>query len=374
MLGLTRCLIICFVLTLAAGCSPQRGYEALLLLADVSAGDEASRLKKQTPEPERVQVHIPGRKGFIDGDLYLPGESPLAGILLVPGIAEEGKNDPRLMSFARSLARARMVVLVPDLKSLRQLEVSKKNVDEIAAVFEWFLLRDDLVSSERFGLMAFSYAVGPTLIAAMKPELADNVDYVVGVGGYYDLRAVMTFFTTGWFHDGERWQKGEPNHYGKWVFVESNLHRLTDPGDRARLRDMAERRKLDPDAPIADLAQGLTAEGEALYRFIVNEDRERASELIDNLPQFLARDIDVLDLASRIISQLSAHLILIHGLDDPIIPYTESLRLKDSLLRDQVELFLVRGLMHVDVTPGLLGSWRTWRAVLALLRERDGVR
>ncbi len=137
---------------------------------------------------------------------------------------------------------------------------------------------------------------------------------------------------------------------------------------------MAERRKLDPDAPIADLAQGLTAEGEALYRFIVNEDRERASELIDNLPQFLARDIDVLDLASRNISQLSAHLILIHGLDDPIIPYTESLRLKDSLLRDQVELFLVRGLMHVDVTPGLLGSWRTWRAVLALLRERDGVR
>ncbi len=374
MTKLIRFLIICLVLSQTAGCSPQRGYEALLLLADVSAGNEASRLKKQTLEPERTQVRISGRKGFIDGDLYLPGESPQAGILLVPGIAEEGKNDPRLMALARSLARARMVVLVPDLESLRQLEVSQENVDEIAAVFEWFRSRDDLVSSERFGLMAFSYAVGPTLIAAMKPELAEDVDFVVGVGGYYDLQAVMTFFTTGWFHDGERWRKGEPNRYGKWVFIQSNLHRLSHPGDREQLRKMAERRMHDPDAKIADLASALSPEGESLYRFITNDDRRKAMERIENLPGFLVEQIRALDPSERSIQQLKAHLILIHGLDDSIIPYTESVKLKKSLPPDQVELFLVHGLMHVDVSPGLLGSWRMWRAVMALLRERDGVR
>lgn len=368
--------LACLVLAVSVcvACSPRRGYEALLLLSDVAAGEKPSRLKKTVAEPERLKVRFSISGGFLGGDLYLPADAPQAGILLVPGVAEAGKEDPRLVAFARSLARARFVVLVPDLESIRLLEVRAENADEIAAAFRWFRLRRDLVPSERFGMMAFSYAVGPTLIAAMQPELADGVDYVVGVGGYFDLRAVMTYFTTGWFHDGENWRQGEPNRYGKWVFIEGNAHRLDAPGDRMRLLTMAERRKLDLSAPIGDLAEGLTAQGEALYRFIVNEDRERANALIDGLPDFLAREIAALNLADKNLQELRAHLILVHGLDDPIIPYTESRNLKQVLASQQVDLFLVRGLMHVDVTPGLVGSWRMWRAVLALLNERDGVR
>jgi pimeloyl-ACP methyl ester carboxylesterase len=365
-------LLILFVLLV--GCSPRRGYEAFLLLRDAAAGEEPSRLKQKTPEPERLKLRFPFSGGFLGGDLYLPGEESLAGILLVPGAAEEGKDDPRLMAFARSLARTHFVVLVPDLESIRMLEIRGENADEIADAFRWFQLRRDLVPSERFGMMAFSYAVGPTVIAAKQPQLADEVDYIVGVGGYYDLRAVLTFFTTGWFHDGEAWQKGDPNRYGKWIFIEGNVHRLADVGDQERLQAMAERRQQDLDAPIADLAEGLTPEGESLYRFIVNEDREKALELIAGLPEFLKRETQALDLADKDLRELKARLILIHGLDDPIIPHTESLKLQQALPPEQVELYLVRGLMHVDITPGLIGSWRMWRAVLELLRERDGVR
>ncbi|WP_305044864.1 alpha/beta hydrolase family protein [Geoalkalibacter sp.] len=364
-------LILVLMVNLLSACSPRRGHEALLLLADVAAGDKPSRLKAKSPEPERLKMRFPISGGFIGGDLYLPGSAPAAGILLVPGAAEAGKDDPRLMAFARSLARARFVVLVPDLESIRLLEVRGENADEIAAAFRWFRGRSDLVPHGRFGMMAFSYAVGPTLIAAMQPSLSERVDYVVGVGGYHDLRAVMTFFTTGWFRDGAAWRKGEPNVYGKWVFIEGNLHRLAAPGDRARLAAMAQRRKADAAAPVEDLAQGLTAEGAALYHFIVNTDREKAPALIDGLPEFLRREIAALDLADKDLGDLRARLILVHGLDDHIIPFTESRNLKAALRPDQAELFLVRGLMHVDVTPGLVGSWRMWRAVLALLRERD---
>ncbi|WP_305042502.1 alpha/beta hydrolase family protein [Geoalkalibacter sp.] len=366
-----RSILLLLVVTLMLACSPRRGYEALLLLGDVASGDGPSRLKAASLEPERLKLRFPISGGFIGGDLYLPGSAPAAGILLVPGAAEAGKDDPRLMAFARSLARARFVVLVPDLESIRLLEVRGENADEIAAAFRWFRGRSDLVPHERFGMMAFSYAVGPTLIAAMQPAPAEEVDFVVGVGGYYDLRAVMTFFTTGWFRDGDAWRQRAPNLYGKWVFIEGNLHRLAEPGDRTRLAAMAQRRKADPAAPIEDLAAGLTAEGAALYRFIVNTDRERAPELIDGLPEFLRREIAALDLADKDLGRLRARLILVHGLDDPIIPYTESRNLKAALRPDQAELFLVRGLMHVDVTPGLVGSWRMWRAVVTLLRERD---
>ncbi|UWZ77909.1 alpha/beta hydrolase [Geoalkalibacter halelectricus] len=367
-------------MSLMAGCSPRRGYEAVLLLADVAAGEEPSRLKATRPQPKRVPVRIPAAPafplsaGFFGADLYLPGEPVRAGVLLVPGVAEEGKDDPRLVAFAYSLARSRFAVLVPELESMHRLEVRGENVDEVAAAFAWFRNRTDLVPSGRLGMMAFSYAVGPTVLAAKDAAVAEDVRFVAGVGGYYDIHAVMTFFTTGWFQDGERWRRGDPNRYGKWIFVEGNLDRLEHESDRELFQEMADRRKDDLDAPIADLAEGLSEEGLALYRFITNEDRERAPELIAALPEFLRRDIDALNLADKDLGSLRARLILIHGLDDPIIPYTESRALKKALPAGQVDLFLVRGLMHVDVTPGLVGSWRMWRSVTALLRERDGVR
>ena len=56
------------------------------------------------------------------------------------------------------------------------------------------------------------------------------------IGGYYDVEAVLTFFTTGYFRDGPdgQWRHREPNAYGKWVFVRSNAARLASPEDRPR--------------------------------------------------------------------------------------------------------------------------------------------
>ena len=86
--------------------------------------------------------------------------------------------------------------------------------------------------------MAISYAAGPAILAALRPDTAPQVRFLVAIGGYYDTEAVVTFFTTGYYRSGpdQPWQQGEPNAYGKWVFVAANAERLDDPGDRERTR------------------------------------------------------------------------------------------------------------------------------------------
>jgi len=37
----------------------------------------------------------------------------------------------------------------------------------------------------------------------------------------------------------------------------------------------------------------------------------------------------------------------------------------------QVSLFLGEGLMHVDIAPGLLSTWKFWRAIDRLPAERE---
>jgi pimeloyl-ACP methyl ester carboxylesterase len=358
-------------LLLMGGCSPRRGYEAALVLADIAAREQPSRLKRVTPAPQRqaIAFSIDGRP--YRGDLYLPGDSPRSALLLAPGAAEEGKDDPRLVAFATTLARARFTVLVPDIASLRELQVNPGNVGEIRDAFAWLVSRQELAPGGRGGMVAFSYAAGPAILAALEAEIRERTGFILAVGGYHDLGQVLTFFTTGWFRQDGNWQYLEPNEYGKWVFVLSNLGRLEAPADRVLLRAMARRKMADLEASLDDLAGQLRGQGRALYAFITNRDPLQAPALLQQLPAGIRGDIAALDLSSKDLSRLGARLLLIHGYDDSIIPYTESIALAAAVPKGQARLFLVDGLAHVDLEPGLRSRFRLWRAILALLAERD---
>lgn len=359
------------LLVLIGGCNLRREYEAAVVLSDIAAGTAPSRLKEVTAAPRRVIVSFPVAGRTVAGDLYLAVANPQAGVLLMPGAAEKGKDDPRLTAFANSLARGGFAVLVPDLESFRSLKVSSADIASTADAFAWLVAREDLSPGGRAGIFSFSYASGPAILASFDARIAGRVRFIMAVGGYYDVKEVLTFFTTGYYLKEGRPAHMEPNSYGKWIFVLSNLERLPDPSDRALFHELA-RRKLDNvDAPGADLAARLTPPGRTLYDFVENRDPARAPLLLSRLPEAIRRDIETLDLVRYDLTRTSTRFILIHGYDDDIIPYTQSIALSRHLPQGQVGLYLVYGLQHVDLKPRLVDKFRLWRAISALLRERE---
>ena len=355
---------------LLAGCPSLPDDEATWVLQDLAARTEDSRLKRRTPKPERRSVAYVDSGRSFRADLYMPREPVLAGIVLVPGAAAKGKNDPRLVAFATTLARTRFLVLVPDLANLRALKVRAEDAGNIAAAFRYLRSRPEIPTEARAGIGAFSYAVGPAVLAAMEPGTRTRVNFVLGVGGYYDLYSVVNFFTTGYFLKNGRWEYLQPNVYGKWVFVLSNVDRLSDARDREVLRTMARRKLNDPQAPVADLRSNLTEEGRSVVDLLENRDRERTPELIAGLPTEIRAEMQALNLANKDLSRLQAQLILLHGTDDDIIPYTESLALAAAVPPGRSDLFLIDGLAHVDSRPVGLDRQAMWRAIHAVLAQR----
>jgi pimeloyl-ACP methyl ester carboxylesterase len=358
------------LLLLLSACNPRGEYEAALVITDIAAGTAPSRLKSVTTPPKRTAVTFPAAGRTIGGDLYLPDQKPLAAILLLPGAAETGKDDPRLQAFANSLSRARFAVLVPDLEGFRSLQVSSSDIGQTADAFAWLVARQDLAPGGRAGIFSFSYASGPAILAALEPRVAGRVRFIMAVGGYHNVKDVLTFFTTGYYRQDGRWRYMEPNSYGKWVFVLSNLGRLSEPVDRELFQQAAERKLANLQAPLHDLVARLTPEGRLLYDFIENRDPARAATLMDQLPEAIRRDVDALNLAERDLNRLKARMILVHGYDDDIIPYTESVALAQSLPPGLAKLYLVHGLRHVELKPRLIDKYRLWRAISALLQER----
>lgn len=352
------------------GCVPLPDDEAAWVLEDFAVRGEDSHLKQQTPDPVRRSVTYAVQNNRYKADLYLPGEPALAGIVLVPGAAKRGKNDRRLVAFATTLARTRFLVLVPDLPNLRMLKIRAEDKRGVAGAFLHLLSLPEFPAGQQAGIGAFSYAVGPAVLAALEPAVRKRVDFVLGVGGYHDIHQVVTFFTTGYFQKQGRWQYLEPSQYGKWVFVLSNVERLPNAGDRYLLRTIARRKLNNANARVDDLRPRLTVAGKSVLDLLENRNPARTPSLVANLPKSIRVELDALNLANKDLSRLHARLILLHGTDDSIIPYAESVALATTAPMNQSELFLINGLAHVDVQPLGLDRRAMWHAIHAILAQR----
>ena len=374
-IGACSLLLMTAVGLATCGCLPRHPIESAALLLDLAAADGDSWLKRSTPAPQRRSVRYAKGGNDYRADVYVPRVPSRAGLLLLPGAAEAGKDDPRLVAFATSLARMRFTVLVAEMAGLRELRLSADAVPELVAAIEYLAANPQWSPQGGTGVAGISYALGPAILAAREPGVRGRVRFIVGVGGYHDLVAVVTFFTTGYFRDRTRpdrpWRHLEPNSYGKWVFVLSNVERLQDVSDRSILETMARRKMTDANASIEDLAQRLGPEGRSYYELLENRDPLRTPALLQRLPREVLAEIERLDLTHYDLSKMTAQVLLFHGRDDTIIPFTESLALKQAVAPGRGRLFLLDGLAHVDLQDvGWRDGLRLWCGVDALLRQR----
>lgn len=345
------------------------------MLRDIAATTAPAGLPLADTSLPATPIRYRGTAADRTGDLFALNGSR-AGLVLVPGASEAGKDDPRLRAFARSLARAGFVVLVPEIETLRRLLVRPEDAAEIADAVEYLSRRLATHGATRIGIAAISYSTGPAVLAALDARIRHKVSFVIAVGGYYDMDSVVTYFTTGKFRaaPGQPWRYQKPNVYGKWVFVRSNLPRVGNGTDRALLGAISERKLTNPRADTSALEDRLGREGRGIMALLTNTDPAAVPELIKGLPPAIRRDIAGLDLDRRDLTGLAANLILVHGRDDTIIPFTESVALAAAVGPDRATLFLVDGLAHVDLRPtGLSDALTLWRAVYRLLEERDRI-
>ena len=361
---------------LQAGCSPPRGIEALLVVGDIAAGPGASRLKTTTAPPVRKTIRYAFEGRLYTADIYWPGGSDTveAVTVLVPGVVRQGKDDPRLVAFAHTLARARFLVFVPDLVNLRQLNVSSKDTAVLSRAVRYIASRAGVGREASVGMIAFSYAAGPALLAAMAEETRQSIRFVYAVGPYFSIETVVTFLTTGHFRrDADSpWSKSAPSPYAIWVFIHSCAAWLDDPDNRRILTAIADAKLADPEAKISGLLAQLGPEGRNVYGLLTNTNPENVHGLIAGRPRRVLSELRALDLSTRDLGDLKARPILIHGRDDLLIPHTESMALATALNGDRARLFIVDSLKHVEFQfTGVSDIFKLWQAVRTLLAERD---
>lgn len=276
--------------------------------------------------------------------------APLPAWLLLHGVAVQGPDHPGLVRFASALASAGAAVAIPEIPAWSRLEL-----DPAAADHAVDHALDDLCAHPAtlpggVVLAGFSFGAPQAVRIAARRSAADRVRAVVGFGGYCNLPAALRFGLGGAYEWRGRLRRARPDPYGRWVVAANYLHRT--PGFEDAAEVSAALRALaavagahgvlawEPcyDRLKSDLAAGLPPKARTLFRRFAppagqEPDPRWAAAAAPRIAQAAESVHPLLSLPADLDGRRIPRVHLVHGRDDPLVPFAESVALAHRLRR-----------------------------------------
>lgn len=281
-------------------------------------------------------------------DRYEPNNGRAkANLILFHAANEKGKDDPRLQRLATVFARTGLRVYVPTLENLNREKFHPEVLEEIRSAINYVINQNPGLSLK---IVSFSVGVGPVLIVAAEDDIDSNIDLLLAFGGYYDLKNIVAFHTTGQGPSSAKATAGRQDPFGTWLLARYFAQFLEAP-DSQIFYQIADRKWQDLNADISDLAGNLGNDGHKTLALLENKNPDATSKLIAELPQELKNFFAVFDPEPHL-PNLDTEVLLLHSIHDPVIPFTESEKLLAELRREnkKARLIELQVFDHVNLT------------------------
>lgn len=341
--GLFAVVLLCLFLNWLR--SELRSYSVLVHVVDPSAVGPVARWQTRDVGAEDVAMAI--STGAVEARLYIPSRvTHPPGIVVVHGIHHLGIEDPRFVNFARALAGGGFAVLTPVVSALADYHVDAESIPTIGESAAWLERR---LGTGPVTMITLSFSGGLALLAARDARYAPHLRALVVFGGYDDLARVSRFLATNEevLPDG-RTVEFAAHDYGASVFVYAHLAQFVSspdvPAAHEALRQWLWER---PDLAKPWLDK-LSPDGRAVMDCLM------ARRVKDLRPKMLeVIHSDEADLAALSpygrLANLHVPVFIVHGSEDSVIPYPESLWLaKDVPSAELRGVLITPAFTHVD--------------------------
>lgn len=309
--------------------------------------------------------------GTFRARVYRPvGNGRYRGLVLAHGVHYLGIDEPRLVPFARTLARSGLVVLTPELAALADYQVQGSSVDELRVAVDHLAHRPE-VSPGGVGVMGLSFAGGLALRAVSDPAVRSSVAYVVSVGGHDDLYRVTRFLVTDVLTTPEGEVHAHAHDYGLTVFFYAYAARFVQGEGLLTFRD-ALRLLLQGKRPEALRVAGfLTGDTRTLFDRIAAHDKPFLQPLVAGVLPSLRDDMARASPAGHL-RGLRMPVFLLHGAADDVIPPAEARFAAQEIgPGGTVHLLVTTAIRHVSV-EGQPSLWQRWQIVHFMAGVLDG--
>lgn len=350
-------LLLCFLVGLYLSLFPSGRAltRAIMIVPGLISAAQPSWEDAVVDPVEHVQKTISSTVGLVYLDVYEPSDSAPAipstreGLLVIPGVGDE-RQDPQLINFSETLARAGVVVMDITTPALIAYRLDAGDEDAVVQAFQ-SLQHWPGVSPERVGLFGISGGGALMCLAAADARVRHQTAFVTLFGSYFDATTLLqTIGQRELLVDGQT-QPWSPVDVPLQVLANTIMPYLSsvdgqlltgafDPGGSESLSS-------------SQIAQ-LSPDGAAVYHLLAGDERNQVEANIKALSPTVKQLLVSLS-PSSVLDQISAPVYLLHDRTDQYVPFTQSRDFAAALAHihhpyDFAEFGIFQ---HVEVRSGL---------------------
>jgi dienelactone hydrolase len=295
-------------------------------------------------------------------------------VVLVHGVQYLGIEEPRLQRFAKSIVSAGLVVLTPQVDELADYAVSPRSIETVGAAIR--VLRTRSGGASQVGLMGTSFGGGVALLTAADPRFANDVAFVVAIGAHDDLARVSGFFANDEIMEASGTIKKLHAHgYGSTVLVYTHAEDFFPAEDVPAAREALRLFLREKREEAREAAKALSPVAKAKMDVIFGPDISSLRPELLAMVERRAADMKNVSPHERL-SGLRAHVYLLHGAGDTVIPATETMWLAQDVPPAALKMVLVSpAIEHVELKePSLADQWSLIHFMGDVIGEAEAAR
>ena len=295
-------------------------------------------------------------------------------VVLVHGVQYLGIEEPRLQRFAKSIVSAGLVVLTPQVDELADYAVSPRSIETVGAAIR--ALRTRSGGAAQVGLMGTSFGGGVALLTAADPRFADDVAFVVAIGAHDDLARVSGFFASDEIPEVSGTVKKLHAHgYGSTVLVYTHAEEFFPAEDVPAAREALRLFLREKREAAREAAKALSAASKAKMDVIFGPDISALRPELLAMVERRTAEMSNVSPHDRL-SGLRAHVYLLHGAGDTVIPATETLWLARDVPPAALRSVLVSpAIEHVELKdPSVADQWALIHFMGDVIGEAEAAR
>ncbi|TGK15474.1 alpha/beta hydrolase [Leptospira stimsonii] len=269
-------------------------------------------------------------------------------ILAINGMAYLGNQDPRFKAVCRGMASCGFLVFSPQMQEISEFKIRLESIEKIKGLILNLSSNPEYCPDGRISLFAPSFSASMGLIAAATPTIEERVKSICTIGAYGNVQTTLDYLMSAEGSD----------EYGRMILLWNFVH--FGIGENEEVRRALHASILDgsflresPELP--KVLESLQPANREIFRKL-KEDRNYRSEIWNRILQnagpfrsFL-QDLQVYNK----LEDLRAHVSLIHGVEDNVVPASESSLILERLLErdlpaNRSKLVLTPLISHGDI-------------------------
>ena len=276
-------------------------------------------------------------------------------IIIFPGASPYAENHPGMIMLGNALRNAGYDVYLPRIPALKKLILEKENIDWFAHCYQE-LATHKIQKKDEIMVIGLSYGGASLLKATLDPRMqSPKPKSILSYGTYYSISTALDFFMTGVIKYNNETYNITPHEWGPIVLFYNFIDTIETEYDKMKIKNILKYRIRDEHERVKKEIDKLetSKEKKLLEDILAGTLTEEMKRLVQSMIQ---KNDDLLSYLSpeNWIEDIKDKVFIIHGANDSMVPFTESIHLDKHLKNSMLLISFLYEHREISTKRGLL--------------------